>query len=50
MKKRVLFIGGLPCSGKSTVAERLSEEYGAYYFIVDDFVDTFIQIAALLYC
>ena len=29
MKKRVLVIGGLPCSGKSTVAERLSEEYGA---------------------
>ena len=46
MKKRVLFIGGLPCSGKSTVAERLSEEYGAYYFIVDDFVETFIKTPA----
>lgn len=46
MKKRVLFIGGSPCSGKSTVAERISKEYGAYYFKVDDFLDKFINIAA----
>ena len=46
MKKRVLFIGGSPCSGKSTVAERISKEYGAYYFKVDDFLDEFINIAA----
>ena len=29
MAKRVLFIGGSPCSGKSTAAERISKEYGA---------------------
>ncbi|MDE6906235.1 MAG: AAA family ATPase [Lachnospiraceae bacterium] len=46
MNKRVLFIGGSPCSGKSTVAERISKEYGAYYFKVDDFLDRFINIAA----
>lgn len=46
MSKKVLIIGGSPCSGKSTVAERISKEYGAYYFKVDDFLDEFINIAA----
>ncbi len=46
MKKRVLFIGGSPCSGKSTVAERISKQYGAHYFKVDDYLDTFIHRAA----
>ncbi|MBO4458414.1 MAG: hypothetical protein J5802_11910 [Butyrivibrio sp.] len=44
--KRILFIGGSPCSGKSTVAERISKEYGACYFKVDDFLDEFTKIAA----
>ena len=46
MNKKVLFIGGSPCSGKSTVAERISKEYGAYYFKVDDFLDKFTHSAA----
>ena len=46
MNKRVLFIGGSPCNGKSTAAERISKEYGAYYFKVDDVLDRFIGIAA----
>lgn len=46
MSRRVLFIGGSPCSGKSTVAERISKEYGAYYFKVDDFLDEFTNSAA----
>ena len=46
MNKRVLFIGGSPCSGKSTVAERISKEYSAYYFKVDDFLDEFTNSAA----
>ena len=45
MNKRVLFIGGSPCSGKSTVAERISKAYGAYYFKVDD-LDKFTDTAA----
>ena len=44
--KRILFIGGSPCSGKSTVAEHISKEYGAFYYKVDDFLDEFTQIAA----
>ena len=50
MNKRVLFIGGSPCSGKSTVAERISKEYGAYYFKVDDFLDKFTHNAAKKGC
>ena len=50
MDKRVLFIGGSPCSGKSTVAERISREYGAYYFKVDDFLDQFTHNAAKKGC
>lgn len=46
MNKKVLFIGGSPCSGKSTVAERISKEYGSYYFKVDDFLSEFTNIAA----
>ena len=29
---KTYFIGGSPCSGKSTVAEMLSEKYGFYYY------------------
>lgn len=46
MAKRILFLGGSPCSGKSTIAERISKEYGVYYFKVDDFLDKFIGMAA----
>lgn len=46
MVKRILFIGGSPCSGKSTVAERISEEYGAHYFKVDDFLGELLKNAA----
>ena len=41
MNKKVLFIGGSPCSGKSTVVERISKEYGAYLEKTDaDFIVT----------
>lgn len=46
MSKRVFFIGGSPCSGKSTIAKYLSKEYQAYYYKVDDFLEKFIIIAA----
>lgn len=34
----IYFIGGSPCSGKSTVTEILSKKYDLYYFKVDDFL------------
>lgn len=42
----VYYIGGSPCSGKSTVAEALSERYGLHYFKVDDYLDRYMQLAA----
>ena len=46
MNKRILVIGGSPCSGKSTVAEMISKEFGAFYFKVDDFLGELIDLAA----
>jgi len=43
---RVYFIGGSPCSGKSTVAEILAKKYDLYYFKVDDFLDKYIDRGA----
>lgn len=33
------YIGGSPCSGKSTIAEALSKKYILHYFKVDDYLD-----------
>ena len=38
---KVYYIGGAPCSGKSTVAEALAEHYGLSYFKVDDHLESF---------
>ena len=46
MDKKILFIGGSPCSGKSSIAELISKEYGAYYFKADDFLNEFMKKAA----
>ena len=40
------FIGGSPCSGKSTVAEILAEKYDLYYFKVDDFLEAYTKMGA----
>ena len=37
----IYFIGGSPCSGKSTIAEILSERYGLQYFKVDDHLEEY---------
>ena len=44
--KNTYFIGGSPCSGKSTAAEILSREYGLYYFKVDDFLEKYMELGA----
>ena len=46
MSKNLMIIGGSPCSGKSTAAERIAQEYGAYYFKVDDHLSELIKQAA----
>ena len=40
------FIGGSPCSGKSTVAEILAEKYNLHYFKVDDFLEEYTKLGA----
>lgn len=42
----IYFIGGSPCSGKSTVTEILAKEFDLHYFKVDDYLDKYIESAA----
>lgn len=42
----VYYIGGSPCSGKSTVASLLSKTYGLTYFKVDDHLERYMALAA----
>lgn len=37
----IYYIGGSPCSGKSTVAEALALQYGLAYFKADDYLEDF---------
>ena len=41
---KTYFIGGSPCSGKSTITEILAKKYDLYYFKVDDFLDKYIDM------
>lgn len=42
----IFFIGGSPCSGKSTVAQILADRHHLHYFKVDDHLDRYLQTAA----
>ena len=42
----VYYIGGSPCSGKSTVAQALAARCGLMYFRADDFLDALIAEGA----
>ena len=42
----IYYIGGSPCSGKSTIVEILSKKYDLHYFKVDDFLDKYIKMGA----
>ena len=44
--KEIYYMGGSPCSGKSTAAEILAERYGLYYFKVDDYLEKYINDGA----
>ena len=44
--EKIYWIGGSPCSGKSTVAEMISERLGMVYFKLDDLLDELISGAA----
>ncbi len=42
-KTKIYFIGGSPCSGKSTIAQMIADMYGMYYFKVDDYLDEYTE-------
>lgn len=42
----IYYIGGSPCSGKSTVAEALAKRCGLTYFKTDDYLDELIDEGA----
>lgn len=42
----IYYIGGSPCSGKSTVAEMLVERYGLRYYKLDDYLEAHLKAAA----
>ena len=42
----IYYIGGSPCSGKSTVTEILAAKYHLFYFKVDDFIDKYLKMGA----
>lgn len=42
----IYYIGGSPCSGKSTLAEMLAAEYGFVYYKLDDHLFAYMQHAA----
>lgn len=42
----IYYIGGSPCSGKSTIAEALSKKYNLYYFKVDDHLEKYMKMGA----
>lgn len=44
--ENIYWIGGSPCSGKSTVAEMISRRLGMDYFKLDDLLDELIACAA----
>ncbi len=39
-----IWIGGSPCSGKSTIAKRLSDDFDFDYYKCDDHLDRFLQL------
>lgn len=41
------YIGGSPCSGKSTLAEMLAHKYNSNYFKVDDYLEEYTKEGAL---
>lgn len=42
----IFFIGGSPCSGKSSIAEVLSQKSNFYYFKVDDHLEKYTKLGA----
>lgn len=44
MKKNMYWIGGSPCSGKSTIAEMLVKAYDFKYYKCDDYLERYLNV------
>lgn len=42
----IYYLGGSPCSGKSTLAQRLADRYHMAYYKLDDHLDEFMDLGA----
>ena len=45
--KKIYFVGGSPCAGKSTICEIISKKYNLCYFKVDDYLEKYMKKVAL---
>lgn len=45
-KSEIYWIGGSPCSGKSSIAEIISEKNDFYYYKCDDYLEHYIDIGS----
>lgn len=43
---KIYFIGGSPCSGKSTVAEQIIKHFDFVYYKIDDYLETYMSYGA----
>ena len=43
-RSNIYWIGGSPCSGKSSIAELLCKEFGFNYYKCDDHLDRYMKI------
>lgn len=46
MFEKIFWIGGSPCSGKSTIAEKLRDDFNFEYYKCDDHLDRYIEIGS----
>ncbi len=48
LHKNTYWIGGSPCSGKSTIAEKLVQEFGCDYYKCDDHLKRYMKLSATM--
>lgn len=44
--RQIYWIGGSPCSGKSTIAEKMVEDFGFHYYKCDDNLERYLEVAS----
>jgi len=44
--RKIYWIGGSPCSGKSTIAEKMAKDFRFHYYKCDDSLERYLEIAS----